>query len=183
MFDVLVIGAGHAGCEAAAAAARRGARVGVLTFLSEDVGQMSCNPSIGGVGKGHLVRELDVFDSDDRLWLRGIPVAQGRFNAGQKLSAALTAAFAVLFGLSGVLLWAGERNTRFRFAGTIVLHDALMWISLILLTGHLFLAVIYPRTRHSLRGITGGSVRLDWALRHHRKWANEVVAERERPPT
>ena len=62
MHDVLVIGAGHAGCEAAAAAARRGARVGLLTFRAEDSGQMSCNPSIGGVGKGHLVRELDVFD-------------------------------------------------------------------------------------------------------------------------
>src|SRR5437763_13730156 len=62
MFDVLVIGAGHAGCEAAAAAARRGARVGLLTFRAEDAGQMSCNPSIGGVGKGHLVRELDVLD-------------------------------------------------------------------------------------------------------------------------
>jgi tRNA uridine 5-carboxymethylaminomethyl modification enzyme len=62
MYDVLVIGAGHAGCEAAAAAARRGARVGLLTFRAEDAGQMSCNPSIGGVGKGHLVRELDVFD-------------------------------------------------------------------------------------------------------------------------
>ncbi len=62
MYDVLVIGSGHAGCEAAAAAARRGARVGLLTFRAEDAGQMSCNPSIGGVGKGHLVRELDVFD-------------------------------------------------------------------------------------------------------------------------
>ena len=62
MFDVLVIGGGHSGCEAAAAAARRGARVGLLTFRAEDLGQMSCNPSIGGVGKGHLVRELDVFD-------------------------------------------------------------------------------------------------------------------------
>ena len=62
MLDVLVIGAGHAGCEAAAAAARRGARVGLLTFRAQDAGQMSCNPSIGGVGKGHLVRELDVFD-------------------------------------------------------------------------------------------------------------------------
>ena len=62
MYDVLVIGAGHAGCEAATAAARRGARVGLLTFRAEDLGQMSCNPSIGGVGKGHLVRELDVFD-------------------------------------------------------------------------------------------------------------------------
>jgi tRNA uridine 5-carboxymethylaminomethyl modification enzyme len=62
MFDVLVIGAGHAGCEAAAAAARRGAKVGLITFRAGDAGQMSCNPSIGGVGKGHLVRELDVFD-------------------------------------------------------------------------------------------------------------------------
>src|SRR5215203_4333290 len=62
MFDVLVIGGGHAGCEAAAAAARRGARVGLVSFRAEDAGQMSCNPSIGGVGKGHLVRELDVFD-------------------------------------------------------------------------------------------------------------------------
>jgi tRNA uridine 5-carboxymethylaminomethyl modification enzyme len=62
MRDVLVIGAGHAGCESAAAAARRGARVGLLTFRAGDAGQMSCNPSIGGVGKGHLVRELDVFD-------------------------------------------------------------------------------------------------------------------------
>ncbi len=62
MFDVLVIGGGHAGGEAAAGASRRGARVGLVTFRAEDIGQMSCNPSIGGVGKGHLVRELDVFD-------------------------------------------------------------------------------------------------------------------------
>ncbi|MCW3797730.1 tRNA uridine-5-carboxymethylaminomethyl(34) synthesis enzyme MnmG [Sphingomonas sp. BN140010] len=62
MFDVLVIGGGHAGCEAAAAAARRGASVGLVTLDASNLGQMSCNPSIGGVGKGHLVRELDVFD-------------------------------------------------------------------------------------------------------------------------
>ena len=62
MFDVLVLGGGHAGCEAAAAATRRGARVGLITFATSNLGQLSCNPSIGGVGKGHLVRELDVFD-------------------------------------------------------------------------------------------------------------------------
>lgn len=62
MFDVLVIGGGHAGCEAACAAARRGAKVGIVSFSQTNLGQMSCNPSIGGVGKGHLVRELDVFD-------------------------------------------------------------------------------------------------------------------------
>ena len=62
MFDVLVIGAGHAGCEAATAAARRGAKVGLISFTAANLGQLSCNPSIGGVGKGHLVRELDIFD-------------------------------------------------------------------------------------------------------------------------
>ena len=62
MFDVLVVGGGHAGCEAATAAARRGATVGIITFCADNFGQLSCNPSIGGVGKGHLVRELDVFD-------------------------------------------------------------------------------------------------------------------------
>src|SRR4028119_621793 len=62
MIDVIVMGAGHAGCEAASAAARRGASVLLLSMRQGDAGQMSCNPSIGGVGKGHLVRELDVFD-------------------------------------------------------------------------------------------------------------------------
>lgn len=61
-FDVLVIGGGHAGCEAAAAAARMGVRVALVTGDPAQIGAMSCNPAIGGVGKGHLVRELDVFD-------------------------------------------------------------------------------------------------------------------------
>jgi formate dehydrogenase subunit gamma len=126
-------------------------------------------------------RELESFDDDDLHWLRGKRAPQGRFNAGQKINAALTAAFTILFGVSGLLLWFGEQDTRYRFASTVILHDGLMYFSLLLLVGHLYLALIHPSTRHALRGMTLGNVRVEWAARHHAKWQPEGVEVDWRP--
>jgi tRNA uridine 5-carboxymethylaminomethyl modification enzyme len=118
MFDVLVIGGGHAGCEAACAAARRGARVALLTFRGGDLGQMSCNPSIGGVGKGHLVREIDAMggimaQAADRAAIhrrmlnasKGSAVRGPRVQAGRRL---YRQTVAELVAWSGVTIVEGE---------------------------------------------------------------------------
>jgi formate dehydrogenase subunit gamma len=121
-----------------------------------------------------VLRELDRFDRDDLRWLAGRrPAPQRRFNSGQKLNAALTAATTVLFVVSGLLLWFGERDTRLRFASTVVLHDGLAFAAVALLIGHLYLALIHPATRHALRGITVGTVSEEWATRHHAKWKRQ----------
>ena len=119
-------------------------------------------------------REIEAIDADDRRFLRGRRAPQGRFNGGQKLNALVTAAFALLFGLSGFFLWLGERDHRFLFDGTGTVHETLTLLSVGLLVGHLYLAVIHPATRHALRGMTRGDVREDWAREHHRKWVEEL---------
>jgi formate dehydrogenase subunit gamma len=118
-------------------------------------------------------REIERLDRDDRRWLRLRPAPQGRFNAGQKLNAIATAAFALLFAASGVLLWLAARDSSFRWEGPIVVHDTLTYASIVLVTGHLYLAVIHPTTRHALRGMTLGDVREDWAHAHHPKWVEQ----------
>jgi formate dehydrogenase subunit gamma len=116
-------------------------------------------------------REIEALDRDDRRWLLGRRTPQGRFNAGQKLNALVTAAFALLFAVSGVLLWLAARDSRFRWEGPIVVHDTLTVVSVALVLGHLYLAIIHPSTRHALRGMTTGAVREDWARVHHSKWS------------
>ena len=158
MYDVIVIGAGHAGCEAAAAAARLGARVGLLTFRAEDLGQMSCNPSIGGVGKGHLVRELDVFDglmarAADRAAIhrrmlnrsKGAAVQGPRIQADRRLYRAAIAGFIAQSGvevivaealrlriadgrITGVETSAGPRDCRALVIATGTFLDARIFI-------------------------------------------------------
>src|SRR4029453_16755470 len=130
MFDVLVIGGGHGGCEAACAAARRGARVALLSFRTDDLGQMSCNPSIGGVGKGHLVREVDAMGgimarASDRAAIhrRMLNASKGSAVRGPRIQADRTLyrqAIAELLAESGVSGMEGE-------AVALCLSGAAVW--------------------------------------------------------
>jgi formate dehydrogenase subunit gamma len=128
-------------------------------------------------------REVETIDRDDRRWLTGRRVPQGRFNAGQKLNTLLTAAFALLLGLSGLFLWWGQRDHRFLLDGAGAVHTWLTAASLVLLGGHLYLAVIHPRTRHALRGITLGDVSVEWARTHHPKWVEADEVDERRTPS
>jgi formate dehydrogenase subunit gamma len=130
-------------------------------------------------------REIDRFDADDGRWLRGVPrrlvsgaaaPPQGRFNAGQKLNAALIGGLMLTMYVTGTLLWYGERDTTYRFAGTVLVHDWGTLILMFLVAGHLYLAVLHPATRHALRGMTLGDVDEDWARQHHAKWVERAPA-------
>jgi formate dehydrogenase subunit gamma len=132
-------------------------------------------------------REIDRFDGDDARWLKGAPgrfisggaaPPQGRFNAGQKINSALIGGLMLTMYATGFLLWYGERDTTYRFAGTVMVHDWGTLILMFLVAGHLYLAVLHPATRHSLRGMTLGDVDEDWARRHHSKWVEQPEAER-----
>src|SRR5712692_2936587 len=136
-YDVVVIGGGHAGCEAAAAAARLGANTALVTHRFDTIGAMSCNPAIGGLGKGHLVREIDALDGlmgrvADRggiqfrvLNRRKGPAVRGpRAQADRKLYAAAmqqaireTANLTVVEGEADDLLMADGRATAVRLTG------------------------------------------------------------------
>jgi formate dehydrogenase subunit gamma len=122
-------------------------------------------------------RELERLDADDLLWLRnrGRGAPQGRFNAGQKLHASVQAALALLFTVSGTLLWLGERNTALRLPGSIALHDVSMLVAGVLVAGHVWIA-ISPGKLPSIEGILRGTVPAAWAAEHHPKWVPETDA-------
>src|SRR4051794_27255499 len=127
-------------------------------------------------------REVNRFDADDRAWFRDRSRPQGRMNAGQKLNTVATAAFGVLFGVTGFFLWYGERDTRFRLPSALLVHDWLMYVSLFLFVGHLYLSLLKTSTRHSLSGITRGWVREDWARRRHAKWVAQLRGDEAAEP-
>ena len=158
-FDIIVIGGGHAGCEAAAVAARMGARVALVSFDLDAVGAMSCNPAIGGLGKGHLVREVDAFDgligrAADAAAIhyrmlnrsKGSAVQGPRIQADRKLfKAAIQRMLAeqgdltLVQGEAAALDFAGDRVVGVRLAdGTMIAAQAVVLCTGTFLGGTLF---------------------------------------------
>ena len=123
-------------------------------------------------------RDLDYFTAEDLRWLRRQHPPQGRFNAGQKAHASVQAALALLFTVSGALLWLGERNTAFRLPGTIALHDVAMFAAVVLVAGHIAMALATPA---ALQGMLHGTMPADWAAEHHARWRPEPPAPEPRP--
>ena len=112
-------------------------------------------------------REIERLDADDLLFLRRRPSRAGRFNGGQKAHAIVQAGLAVLFTVSGVLLWLGERDTALRLPGTLALHDAATILLAVLVAGHVVMAMSRPA---ALLGIWRGTVPESYAAEHHPRW-------------
>ena len=132
---------------------------------------------------GQVVREVDTFDENDRLWLRGGTKRlfdhtgapeQGWLNAGQKLFTSVTSGLMVVLTITGLLLWLGEKNTTYRFAGTVDVHDLATLLIIVLTCGHLYLSLISPATRAATRGIVTGSVDREWAKQNHARWVRDM---------
>ena len=132
-----------------------------------------------------FARAADGLDPDDVAWLRGglrrlvdhrgAP-PQGWLNAGQKLNTALTTGLLAVLAGTGVLMLLGERDTAWRFGGTVPVHDVATVLIVLLVSGHLWLALANAETRPALRGMATGRVDLDWARVHHARWVAEIEA-------
>ncbi|MET0240365.1 MAG: tRNA uridine-5-carboxymethylaminomethyl(34) synthesis enzyme MnmG [Sphingobium sp.] len=176
-YDVLIVGGGHAGCEAATAAARRGARTALITFDPATVGAMSCNPAIGGLGKGHLVREVDALDgligraadagaihyrllnSSKGKAVQGprVQADRRRFRAAVQNIVAATPGLTVVRGEAAALLLKGGRIAGLKLAdGTVLSAPTLVLCTGTFLGGRLF---------RGEERMEGG--RIDEAAAHH----------------
>ena len=176
-FDVIVVGAGHAGCEAAAAAARLGAKTALITLHRDNIGQMSCNPAIGGLGKGHIVREIDAMDglmgrAADRAGIqfrllnrsRGPAVQGPRAQADRRRYAA-----AIRQLLNGVEVIEGEvvdlRVDTSGCTGVETAYESLRAVSTVLTTGTFLGATLHLGERQAPGGRVGEPAALRLAQR------------------
>jgi tRNA uridine 5-carboxymethylaminomethyl modification enzyme len=179
-FDVIVVGGGHAGCEAAAAAARMGARTALLTQRPDTIGVMSCNPAIGGLGKGHLVREIDALDglmgrvADEAgiqfrvLNRRKGPAVRGpRAQADRRLyAAAMQRALAAQQGVSVIAAEADSLALRDGAVAAVASRDGRVWpVSAVVLTTGTFLrGLIHVGPRQTPAGRIGEAPAVGLAL-------------------
>jgi len=179
-FDIIVVGGGHAGVEAAAVAGRMGARVALVSFDLETIGAMSCNPAIGGLGKGHLVREVDAFDGliaraadDAAIHYRMLNASKGaavqgpRTQADRKLfkasiqrQLAATPNLQSIVGEAAALLFAGANDTV--IAGLMLADGSELRASVVILATGTFLGGKLFRGEERL---TGGRIGENSALK------------------